>query len=162
MNQPVSQRIALSLMLQYSFTNLRVCKEAAMSQTCTWDWDGIQAVEVTYLRTVKGCTRAHQLRNEDVRSELVLFPLYAEIIECRDKWKIHLQRDSLAFHTKPLNIACLIEETLEDQEECGRRRNNIRGLNRCSPNLWSDDYDDEVSMSVYLTMMSKLYRQAVP
>jgi hypothetical protein len=45
-----------------------------------------------YLRTVKGCTRLDQIRNEDVRSEFRISPLSEKIIEYRNKWKAHLQR----------------------------------------------------------------------
>jgi hypothetical protein len=34
------------------------------------DWNRIQAAEMKYLRTVKGCTRLDQIRNEDIRNEL--------------------------------------------------------------------------------------------
>jgi hypothetical protein len=33
-----------------------------------------------------------QLINQDIRNELAIFPLYEKITECREKWKIHLQR----------------------------------------------------------------------
>jgi hypothetical protein len=55
-------------------------------------WNRIQAAEIKYLRTVKGCTKIHQLRNEEIRNELGIPPLYDKITEYRDKWKIHLQR----------------------------------------------------------------------
>jgi hypothetical protein len=38
------------------------------------DWNRIQAAEMKYLRTVKGCTKVDQLRNEDIRSELGIPP----------------------------------------------------------------------------------------
>jgi hypothetical protein len=31
------------------------------------DWNRIQAAEMKYLRTVKGCTRLDQIRNEDIK-----------------------------------------------------------------------------------------------
>jgi hypothetical protein len=34
------------------------------------DWNRIQAAEMKYLRTVKGCTRLDQIRNVGVRNEL--------------------------------------------------------------------------------------------
>jgi hypothetical protein len=37
-------------------------------------WNRIQAAEMKYLRTVKGCTRLDQIRNEDIRNELGHFP----------------------------------------------------------------------------------------
>jgi hypothetical protein len=39
------------------------------------DWNRIQAEKRKYLRTVKGCTRLDQIRNEDVRHELGISPL---------------------------------------------------------------------------------------
>jgi hypothetical protein len=50
------------------------------------------AAEMKYLRTVKGCTRLDQIRNEDIRNELDISPLSKKIIEYRNKWKSHLQR----------------------------------------------------------------------
>jgi hypothetical protein len=38
------------------------------------DWNRIQAAETKYLRTVKGCTRLDQVRNEDIRNELGIPP----------------------------------------------------------------------------------------
>jgi hypothetical protein len=34
------------------------------------DWNRIQAAEMKYLRTVKGCASLDQIRNEDIRNEL--------------------------------------------------------------------------------------------
>jgi hypothetical protein len=60
-----------------------------------------------------------------------LSPLYTKkITEHRDKWKIICKGwNRLAFHYK-LKYRPLVDETYEDQEEGGRRRNNIRGRNR--------------------------------
>jgi hypothetical protein len=44
-----------------------------------------------YLRTVKGCTKIDEIRNDEKRNELGIPPLYEKITEYRDKWKIHLQ-----------------------------------------------------------------------
>jgi hypothetical protein len=54
------------------------------------DWKRIQAAEMKYLRTVKGCTRLDQIRNEDIRNELGISPLSENITEYRNKWKAHL------------------------------------------------------------------------
>jgi hypothetical protein len=56
------------------------------------DWNRIQGAEVKYLITIKWCTRLDQIRNEDIRNELDISPLCEEIIEYRNKWKVHLQR----------------------------------------------------------------------
>jgi hypothetical protein len=50
------------------------------------DWNRIQAAEMKCLRTVKGCIRLNQIRNE-----LGISPLSEKIIEYRNKWKAHLQ-----------------------------------------------------------------------
>jgi hypothetical protein len=36
------------------------------------EWNRIQAAEMKYLRTVKGCIRFDQIRNEDIRNELCI------------------------------------------------------------------------------------------
>jgi hypothetical protein len=43
------------------------------------DWNRIQAAEMKYLITVKGCTKIDQLRNEDTRNELGIPPLNEKI-----------------------------------------------------------------------------------
>jgi hypothetical protein len=55
------------------------------------DWNRIQVAEMKYLRTVKGCTRLDQIRNEDIRNEFIS-PLSEKIIEYRNTWKAHLQK----------------------------------------------------------------------
>jgi hypothetical protein len=49
------------------------------------DCNRIQAAEMEYLSTVKGCTRLDQIRNEDIRNELGISPLSEKIIEYRNK-----------------------------------------------------------------------------
>jgi hypothetical protein len=44
-----------------------------------------------YLKPGKGCTRADQVRNENIQKELGIFSINGKISEYRDKWKIHLQ-----------------------------------------------------------------------
>jgi hypothetical protein len=56
------------------------------------DWIRIQAAEMKYLRTVKGCTSLDQIRNDDIRIELGISPLSEKIIEYSNKWNSHLQR----------------------------------------------------------------------
>jgi hypothetical protein len=61
---------------------------------------------------VKGCTRLDQIRNEDIRNELGIFPLCEKIIEYRNKWKIHLQRmENTTFHYRHININHPANET---------------------------------------------------
>jgi hypothetical protein len=43
------------------------------------DWNRIQAAEMKYLRTDKGCTTIDQLRNDGKRNELGIPPLYEKI-----------------------------------------------------------------------------------
>jgi hypothetical protein len=45
-----------------------------------------------YLRTVKGRTMREQVINHDIRNDLAVFPLYENITEYREEWKISLQR----------------------------------------------------------------------
>jgi hypothetical protein len=53
---------------------VRLCGSETWTQRKT-DWNRIKAAETKYLRTVKGCIRLDQIRNEDVRNELSIFPL---------------------------------------------------------------------------------------
>jgi hypothetical protein len=66
-----------------------VAKHGTLNKT---DWNRIQAVEVGYLRTVKGYTRTDQLRNWNMRNDLVIIPLYEKNIEYRNNCKTCLQR----------------------------------------------------------------------
>jgi hypothetical protein len=69
------------------------------------DWNRIQAAEMKYLRTVKGCTRLDQIRSEDIRHELDISHLSEKIIEYRNKWKAHLQRmEHTPFHYRHIHI----------------------------------------------------------
>jgi hypothetical protein len=70
-------------------TNLKFYKIMAVtvllygSETWTMrkkDWNRIQAAEIKYLRTVKGCIRLDQITNEDIRNELGISPLSEKII----------------------------------------------------------------------------------
>jgi hypothetical protein len=44
------------------------------------DRNRIQTAEIKYLRIDKCCTRADQLRIEDIRNELDVFPLYCDMM----------------------------------------------------------------------------------
>jgi hypothetical protein len=50
-----------------------------------------ETAEMKYLRTVKGCTRLDQIKNQDIWNELGVSPLSEKIKEYRNKWKTHLQ-----------------------------------------------------------------------
>jgi hypothetical protein len=56
------------------------------------DWSRIQAAEMKYLRTVKGCTRLDQIRNKYIRNEFGISPFSEKIVEYRNKRKSHLKR----------------------------------------------------------------------
>jgi hypothetical protein len=43
------------------------------------DRNRFQAAEMKYLRTLKGCTRLDQIRNEDIRNELGISPLSEKV-----------------------------------------------------------------------------------
>ena len=49
------------------------------------DWNKIQTAEMKYLRTIKRCTKAHSIRNEDVRKDLNMFPVREKIVFYREK-----------------------------------------------------------------------------
>jgi hypothetical protein len=75
-----------------------------------------------YLRTVKGCTRLDQIREEDIRNELDISPLSEKIIEYRNKWnkwKAHLQRME---HTRIPLQACKCQPSGKQDIDRPRRR----------------------------------------
>jgi hypothetical protein len=72
-----------------------------------------------------------QLINEDIQKDLDMAPFIKELQNIKtDGNCICKGWDRLAFHFKPMNIVRLVDESKEDLEEGGRRRNNIRGRNR--------------------------------
>ncbi|KAK9877518.1 hypothetical protein WA026_018626 [Henosepilachna vigintioctopunctata] len=58
----------------------------------TRDLSRIQAAEMRYLRSVKGCTLLDRIRNDDIRRELKIFNLCDRIREYRNCWQDHVQR----------------------------------------------------------------------
>jgi hypothetical protein len=54
-------------------------------------WNNVKAAQMTHLRTVKGCSRADELRNDDKRNELSALPSYVKNLQNIDKWKMHFQ-----------------------------------------------------------------------
>jgi hypothetical protein len=94
------------------------------------DWNRIQEAEIKYLRTVKGCNKLDQIRNEDIRNELAISALSGKIIEYKNKWKAHLQRME---HTRiPLHAYKYQPSAKRDIARPRRRwrHNNTRGRNR--------------------------------
>jgi hypothetical protein len=58
-----------------------------------------------YLRTVKGCTRLDEIRNEDIRNEMGISPLSEKIIEYRiNGYHICKELNKPAFHYRHINI----------------------------------------------------------
>jgi hypothetical protein len=56
------------------------------------DESSIQSVEMKFLRSVKGCTRLDHSRNEQIRDELEVKPVLAQIRQYKEIWEGHLQR----------------------------------------------------------------------
>jgi hypothetical protein len=87
-----------------------------------------ERAEMKYLRTVKGCTRLDQIKNQDIRNELGISPL-SEKIKYRNKWKAHLQGME---HTRIPPQAYKYQPS--GKRDIGRprrwRHNNTRGRNR--------------------------------
>lgn len=52
----------------------------------------VQAAEMKYLRAVKGVTRLHRIRNEDIREELQVEPVLHTIEKQQLKWLGHMYR----------------------------------------------------------------------
>jgi hypothetical protein len=91
------------------------------------DCNRIQVAEMRYLRTVKGCTRLDQIRNEDIRNELGISPLSEKIIEYRNKSKAHLQ---IMEHTRiPLQVYKYKPSGKRDMDR--QRRRWIHNSTRC-------------------------------
>jgi hypothetical protein len=69
------------------------------------DWNRIKAAETKYLRTVKGCIRLDQIRNEDVRNELGIFSLSGKKKNTGINGK-HMCKEwnTPAFHYRHINI----------------------------------------------------------
>jgi hypothetical protein len=42
------------------------------------DWNRVPAAEMKYIRTVNVCTWTDEVRNEDIRNELDIVPLYGK------------------------------------------------------------------------------------
>jgi ribosomal protein L20 len=56
------------------------------------DKDKIQAAEMRFLRTVKGCTRVDRIRNVDIRAELNIYNINNTLEENKENWKQHIDR----------------------------------------------------------------------
>jgi hypothetical protein len=56
------------------------------------DMQKLQAVEMRFLRSVKGCTRLDKIRNEDIRKELGVFSINDRTRRYRQDWLEHVER----------------------------------------------------------------------
>ena len=54
----------------------------------------IQTEEMRFLRQVNGCTILEKIKNDDIRNELKVEPLYNKIGDYRQKWTDHMNRMS--------------------------------------------------------------------
>ena len=54
----------------------------------------IQTAEMRFLRQLKGCTILDKIKNDDIRNELKVEPLYNKIGDYRQKWTDHMNRRS--------------------------------------------------------------------
>jgi hypothetical protein len=68
----------------------------ALYDSETWilnarDESRIQASEMRFLRSVKGCTGEHKLRNEEIREELRTYNISEKIQDYQDRWKERME-----------------------------------------------------------------------
>jgi hypothetical protein len=77
------------------------------------DWNRIHAAEMKYLRTVKGCTRLDQIRNEDIRNELGISPLTEK------KWNTGIKGKNIC---KEWNIPAFRYSQPSGKRDTGRPR----------------------------------------
>jgi hypothetical protein len=56
------------------------------------DAQTLQAAEMRFLRSVKGCTRLDKIRNEDIRKELGMFSINDRIRRYRQDWLEHVEK----------------------------------------------------------------------
>jgi hypothetical protein len=66
--------------------------EANVGQWEKRDTQRVQAAEMRFLRSVKGCTRLDKIRNEDVRKELGVFSINDGIRRYRQDWLEDVER----------------------------------------------------------------------
>jgi hypothetical protein len=79
----------------YEVMALRVLLYGSETWTIkTKDMSKIQATEMRYLRSVKGCTKLDHTKNEDIRKELNTDSMQYKIENYRKKWIEHLDRMS--------------------------------------------------------------------
>jgi hypothetical protein len=50
------------------------------------DTQKLQAAEMRFLKSVKGCTRLDKVRNEEIRKELEVFSINDRIRRCTQDW----------------------------------------------------------------------------
>jgi hypothetical protein len=75
------------------------------------DWNLIQAAEIKYLQTVKGCAVTDQLRNGDVGNKFCIFPLCEKSYDTEINGKMYsLMMEQTRIPPKPINITLRIDE----------------------------------------------------
>lgn len=71
------------------------------------DRSKIEASEMAFLRSVKGCTKYDRIRSDDIRQELQMFKLTSRIEQNKENWREHMERmpeerlPNMALHYKP-------------------------------------------------------------
>jgi hypothetical protein len=95
-----------------------------------------------YLRTVKGCNRLDQIRNEDIRNELGISSKRKNNRTRINGKHICKEWNIPTFHYRHININHLEKETWIDQEEDGERENNTRGWDRRETTILEDGTGD--------------------
>jgi hypothetical protein len=75
------------------------------------DWNIIHATEIKYLRTVKGCSRTDQLRNEGMGNKLCISHLCEKLYDIEINGKIYLLLvEQTRIPPRPINIIRRIDE----------------------------------------------------
>jgi hypothetical protein len=91
-----------------------------------------------YLRSVKGCTKLDQIKNEDIRKEWDIDSTQYKIKNYRKKWIEHLYR--MPDERIPKQILKYKPKGRRDQRRPCKRWNEWR-RNRLYPNPWSEEED---------------------
>jgi hypothetical protein len=59
-----------------------------------------QAIEMRYLRSVKGCTKLDHIKNEDIKKELDIDSTQYKIENYRKRWVEHLECQMKEYQSK--------------------------------------------------------------